>query len=257
VQIPASVTSIRDRAFGVCESLTDVYYGGTQEEWNAISIGSENWGLDEATIHFNSTGGDVETDITEVFQDVFGNDWFVDSVRFVYDNGMMSGDAGYFKPHDNMTRAMMVTTLYRLAGEPAVTDYTALYTLSDVYADMWYTDAVCWAYNTGVTTGYPDRGIFGTDDSVTREQLATFLYRYAENRNLSTTESGDLSELLNAKQVSSYAKEAMEWSVGVGLISGMESNVNGVTVYDLAPQGSATRAQLATILMRFCQYYKI
>ena len=217
----------------------------------AIMRLGENAGLNVEAI------GESSEPVTEVFNDVNDYDWFKDSVQYVYDKGMMSGDAGNFKPEDQMTRAMVVTTLYRLSNTPTVNDYTALTLFSDIEKNSWYTDAVCWAYNTGVTTGYPDRMLFGSYDSVTRQQLATFLYRYASNEGLNTSTRTDFTGMVGADKVDGYATEAMQWAVGVGLISGKEVWIDGVKVYDLAPQETATRAQMATILMRFCEYYGI
>ncbi len=261
IEIPNSVTNIGEFAFDDCTSLTDVHYKGTEEEWNAISIASYNEPLINATFHFNPPETDDETKVTEIFTDVFENDWFVEAVQFVYDNGMMSGNAGSFTPNENMTRAMMVTTLYRLSGSPNVTDYKATSLFSDVEAGSWYEDAVNWAYNTNVTTGYTDSNgnstHFGSNDKVTREQLAVFLHRYAKTQGYDVSVRADITNYVGYSEISDYASEAMEWAVGVGLISGLQSEENGIEIYDLAPKGNATRAQLATILMRFCKYYQI
>ncbi len=263
VKIPASVTLIDECAFLYCENLTDVYYGGTEEMWSEIYFGPYTDEVQNATIHFegqgDNPGEDEKPEVTDVFSDVRAEDWFVDSIQFVYDNGMMSGSDGSFKPYDNMTRAMMVTTLYRLCGSPSIAGTLASNFFHDVESGSWYENAVTWAYDTNVTTGYTDADgnptHFGSYDNVTREQLAVFLYRYAEMQGYDVTVRGNISGYVGANNVSDYAKSSMEWAVGVGLISGIESNVNGVTIYDLAPKGSATRAQLATILMRFCGYF--
>ncbi len=192
-----------------------------------------------------------------VFEDVYENDWFVEEVEYVYENGIMSGDGGKFMPYEQMTRAMMVTTLYRLMEKPSVEDYTATSAFSDVEAGSWYEDAVNWAYNEDVTTGYPDRMLFGSYESVTREQLAVFLYRYANLQGFDVSAQTELTGYVGVDSISEYAKEGMSWAVATGLITGIEIEENGTTVYDLAPQGSATRAELATILMRYCEYYGI
>ena len=232
IVIPSTLSAVGTAAFTACTSLSDVYFNGTQEEWEALAIS----GMSDATIHF-AESNDVK--VEDIFKDVVSADWFANSVLFVYENGMMSGSDGYFKPHDNMTRAMMVTTLYRLSGSPAVTEYKATELFSDVAAGAWYEDAVNWAYNTGVTTGYTDAAgnptRFGSEDSVTREQLAVFLYRYAGLQGYDTTVRADITGYVGYNKVSDYAKEAMQWAVGAGLISGVESVVNGATVYDLAP----------------------
>ena len=118
----------------------------------------------------------------------------------------------------------------------------------------WYTDAICWAYNTGVATGNTSTMTFQTNDPVTRQQLAAFFYRYAELKGMDMSVEGDISGMLNADQVRDYAKEAVKWAVGWGLISGSEgTDANGQIVYDLAPLATASRAQLAAILQRFCE----
>ena len=197
---------------------------------------------------------DPAEEVCEAFSDVKHGAWYEAAVQYVYDNGIMSGNNGLFTPSGNITRAQLVTTLYRLAGSLEVTDYSAVKELTDVQPGKWYTDAVCWAYNTGITTGNTSTKAFGMNDPVTRQQLASFVYRYAEYKELDVTVRGNLSGLLNAEKVSKYAKDAVEWAVGTGLISGSEvTDSHGNTVYDLNPGGNTTRAQAATILMRFCE----
>ena len=153
-----------------------------------------------------------------------------------------------------VTRAQVVTTLYRMEGSPEVTDYTACEIFPDVKEGKWYTDAICWAYNTGVATGNTSTMNFQTNDPVTRQQLAAFFYRYAELKGMDMSVEGDISGMLNADQVRDYAKEAVKWAVGCGLISGSEqTDANGQMIYDLAPLATASRAQLAAILQRFCE----
>ena len=195
-----------------------------------------------------------EGDACVDFKDVTHGAWYEEEVQFVYDAGLMSGNDGLFDPSGNVTRAQVVTTLYRLAGEPKVSDYSACDDLVDVEAGKWYTDAVCWAYHAGVTTGGTTTKMFNMNTAVTRQQIATFFFRYADYMGLDTEARGDISSMLNAGQVSSYAKDAVEWAVGTGLISGSETpGANGETLYDLKPKATATRAQLAAILQRFCE----
>jgi hypothetical protein len=166
----------------------------------------------------------------------------------------MSGNDGLFNPTGNVTRAQVVTTLYRLAGSPEVTDYSACDELSDVLPGKYYTDPVCWAYNTGVTTGNTSTMTFNVSTPVTRQQLASFFYRYAEYKGYDVSGKADISSMLNADKVSSYALTYVEWAVGAGIISGSETTgANGAVAYDLKPQATATRAQLAAILQRFCE----
>lgn len=179
------------------------------------------------------------------FSDVGEDDWYFGAVRYVYENGMMTGTGdGLFSPGLTTSRAMIVTILYRLEDGPA--PMSAIFeSFSDVQADAWYAGAVAWAGKNSVVSGYDD-GRFGPDDAITREQLAAILYRYVSLKGLDVSASASLDSFTDASSVSSYADEAMRWAVGSGLISGKGNNI-------LDPLGSATRAEAAAILMRFCQ----
>ncbi|SBW04877.1 exported hypothetical protein [uncultured Eubacteriales bacterium] len=180
---------------------------------------------------------------TNSFADVRSGAWYYDAVKYAVQNGLFTGTTTTtFGPETDMSRAMLVTVLYRLEGKPAV---TAGATFTDVENGQWYTDAVRWANATGIITGY-DSGMFGTNDSVTREQLAAILYRYADYKGYDTTGADDLSAYSDASGVSPYARSAMEWAVDAGLIT-------GITTGGLLPGDSASRAQVATILMRFVE----
>jgi len=137
---------------------------------------------------------------------------------------------------------MLVTVLYRLESQPAVSGSSAF---DDVAADQWYTDAVVWATGNGIINGLGN-GKFGTDDPVTREQMAVILYRYAENCGYDTTARANLSGYTDAANISAYAQEAMSWANAMGL-------VNGRTATSLAPTGTATRAEVAAIFHRFVE----
>lgn len=176
------------------------------------------------------------------FTDVNTTDWFYDAVQFAYDKGMMSGtSATTFSPSSTTTRGMIVTVLHRMEGTPEATGMS----FADVPAGQWYSNAVAWASANGVVSGYGN-GKFGPGDAITREQMATILYRYSQSKDYDTTKSSDISTFSDAAQVSSYATEAMKWAVASSLISGVGNNT-------LAPKGNATRAQVATVLMRYCQ----
>ena len=194
-------------------------------------------------------------EVCEIFTDVNHGVWYELYVQYVYDKELMSGNDGLFKPTENVTRAQLVTTIYRLAGSPEVTDEAACEAFEDVKADKFYTAAVCWAYNEGIATGNPDTGLFGTNDTLTRQQMAAFFFRFAQYMDVDTSASADISNLQRADEVSGYAKEAVEWAVGSGLISGslVGTDENGAEIRDLNPKGATTRAQLATILQRFCE----
>ena len=190
-------------------------------------------------------------DVSDVFPDIKHGAWYEPGIQYVYDHGFMSGNNGLFSPTSDITRAQLVTTLYRLSGKPTITDTAAVSEFSDIAEGTYYTDAVCWAYTNGITTG--SNGKFDPTGKLTRQQMAAFFFRYADYAGLDTVVRGDISSMLNADKVSTYAKEPIEWAVGTGLISGSDVTVNGIKKKDLNPKGNTTRAQVATILMRFCE----
>ncbi len=191
--------------------------------------------------------------VQEVFKDVVAGEWYVDAVQYVYDNGLMSGYEDEFTPQGTMTRAMIVTTLYRMEDSPKVTDTTAYDKFVDMKAGDWYKDAVAWALNEGIATGDPVNMKFNPNAGVTRQELAAFLYRYTQYQGGTVTETSDLAGLKNADKVDSWALTEVKWAVGKGLISGLaEVKDNQIVGYDLAPKSGATRAQMATILKRYC-----
>ena len=191
----------------------------------------------QATFTQNQSG-------TLPFTDVKTGDWFYEAVQYVYDKGMMTGvSADRFAPASTTTRGMIVTILYRLENEPAVSGGSAF---TDVESGAWYADAVAWAAANDIVNG-TSATTFAPNSPITREQMATMLYRFAQYKGMdAVTLQENLTGYPDGDQVSDYAIPAMNWAVGQGLIAGME---NGT----LVPQGSATRAQVATILMRFCE----
>ena len=173
------------------------------------------------------------------FTDVQESSWFYDAVAYVYGNGLMNGMTDTaFAPGVTMTRGMLVTILYRMAGSPAVSGAAGF---GDVPAGAYYADAAAWAAANGIVTGY-DADTFAPDAPITREQLAAILYRCAG----ASGDNAALDGFTDAASVSGYASGAMAWAVDAGLITGMGDGT-------LAPQGSATRAQTAVILMRFAK----
>lgn len=177
----------------------------------------------------------------EPFIDVDENDWFYDAVTYVYSEGMMDGVSDtQFAPNSNLTRGMVVTMLYRLEDEPRVTGSSGF---DDVASGAWYADAVTWAAENGIVNGVSDAE-FAPNDNITREQLAAILYRYAEYNDYDVSGRDDLSEFTDRSSISSYALDAMRWAVDEGLIT-------GITDTTIEPQGTATRAQAATMFMRF------
>lgn len=187
----------------------------------------------------------VSEDATKTaYADVFGTDWFADAVRYVTEKGIMSGtDKTTFDPKLDTTRGMIVTILYRLENEPNAS--AAAFT--DVAADKYYANAVGWASTNGIVKGYSNT-IFAPEDKITREQLAAILYRYAQYKNydVSVGEETNILSYADAQSVSEYAIPAIQWACGAGVVSGKPDN-------RLDPQGSATRAEVAAMLMRFCE----
>lgn len=176
------------------------------------------------------------------FTDVQADVWYADAVKYVFEQGLMSGiSAQQFGPDSTVTRGQVVTILWRLAGSPTVSGKT----FTDVSASVWYADAVAWASTNGVVSGY-ESGLFGPEDQVTREQLAAILYRYALISGKDTEKTADLSGYTDSVTISTWAPQALKWAVGSGLISGTGANT-------LSPRGTATRAQIAVILQNYCK----
>lgn len=186
---------------------------------------------------------ETTTPETVAFSDVSESDWFYKGVSYVVENGMMNGvGENQFAPNAPLTREMLAVVLYNMEKQP---ESTGVNPFADVKADMWYTDAIVWANANGIVAGYDD-STFGLGDSITREQLATILYRYAQLKGYDVTEKADLTGYTDSESISDYAVEAMQWANANGI-------VNGMTETTLAPQGTATRAQVATMLMNFCE----
>lgn len=179
------------------------------------------------------------------FTDVVPGAWYEDCVRYVYENGLMEGVADtLFDPDGTTTRAQIVTILYRLEGEPAVTDGSIF---TDVAEGTWYTDAVSWAAANEIVDGYGG-GLFGPNDPVKREQLAAILHRYAvyKGYDVSIGENTNILSYTDFEQLSEWAIPAMQWACGTGII-------NGTSESTITPQGEATRVQVAAMLQRFCE----
>ena len=182
------------------------------------------------------------------YVDVEKDDWFYDAVYYNYFAGTMTGlDPTHFGPDQSLARAQFAVILYRMNDTPEV-EYEAIF--PDVEEEVWYTDAVLWAADTGVVTGYTDTGKFGPSDLINREQMAVMMYRYANYKGYESDAPADISGYKDAGKVSAFAEEAMEWAVGNGIISGKDEG----TVLD--PQGNATRAECATIIMRFIEKFE-
>ena len=175
------------------------------------------------------------------FTDVSPEQWYYAAVRYVCEQGIMSGvSATHFAPERTLTRAMVVQILYNMAGKPAV----GAEAFTDVMPSDWYCNAVAWAAEQNVVNGVGD-GKFAPEAPVTREQLAAILWRHAKTQGKDVSQTDDLTAFADAETVSAYAADAMQWAVGAGLINGMDGR--------LVPQGHATRAQAAAIFMRYCE----
>ena len=176
----------------------------------------------------------------EPFYDVRPGDWFYDAVIWAYENGIMDGmDIGWFQPDGTVSRAMAVTVLYRMEGQPAVSGSSGF---TDVVSGSWYDDAVTWASKNGIVLGVTE-DTYRPNDPVTREQLAAILFRYADYKGYDTSASADLTGCADYAEVSAYAVPALRWACGCGIIDGSAGKLD--------PRSGATRAQLATMLMRF------
>lgn len=205
---------------------------------------------------FEMPKGDVEIEVSFAliedetvkanFADVAADAWYADAVQYVYENGMMSGTSKTtFSPNLTTTRGMIVTILYRLEGSPDLSNENLGYPYADVDANAYYADAVYWARQNGIVFGMSAEQ-FAPNDAITREQMAAILYRYAQFKGYDVSAKADLSVYTDAAQVSTYATDAMAWANGAQLIAGTSQAT-------LTPAGNATRAQVATILMRFCE----
>ena len=201
----------------------------------------------DGTYTFTMPNGQVTVTVTFAeaplpFPDVTEGDWFYDAVVYAYENGLMDGVGdNLFAPNSQTTRAQLVTILYRLEGQPAVSSDLPF---TDVESGTWYTDAILWAAQNNIVNGVNDTE-FAPGADITREQLVTILYRYAESKGYDVSASADLSGYPDADQVQDYAQPAMAWAVAEGIVEGVDGTLN--------PAGNASRAQIATILMRFCE----
>ena len=194
------------------------------------------WRVDENP----NTGANPFTDVSE-------KDWFYGDVMFVYENGLMLGTSKtLFSPHGTATRGMMATILWRMEGSPVPKGKNSF---TDVEAGKWYADAITWTAENGIFAGY-GKDKFGPDDPITREQLAAIFYRYADYKGYDLTVKGNLDKFRDADKITDYAKTAMQWAVGSGLVKGKSGNL-------LDPQGTATRAEIAAMLHRFIEKYEL
>ena len=179
------------------------------------------------------------------FTDVPESKWFYNSVKWAYENGLLTGASDtIFNPNGPMTRGMLVTVLYRKEGRP---DVVVTNKFPDVNPKKYYAPAIIWASENNLVSGYSN-GNFGPEDSITREQIAKILYLYADYKGFDTSNFADISSYKDAANVSGYAKKYMQWAVAEGLIKGSNGELN--------PKGNATRAEISAILKRFVERYE-
>lgn len=258
VTFGSSLQEIVGGAFDGCASLRDLYYGADTAHWNAVSVGTYGYNDPLYRVLIHTTDGTLQIpDDRTPFADVATDAWYIDAVRYVYDEKLMVGVGECrFAPEGAVTRAMVVTPLWRREGSEVV-DENYGQPFSDI-GGAWYTEPVTWAISKEIVKGYPlpftgePTGVFyyfAPEQNVTREELAAFLYRYAGAIGMDTSARADLSSFADQAKVSDWAKEAIEWCVAVRIIDGMTEG--GAQI--LQPQGTATRAQFAAMLMRFME----
>ena len=239
-----TITAVPDDGFTL-ETLSVSDKNGNRIELTKKSETSYTFKMPASQVTVSATFTEIVVEPEPVvlpFDDISQSAWYYGAVEYVYSNDMMQGtSATTFSPEVEMGRGMIATVLYRLENKPAHTGSTSF---SDVGVNEWYTDAIQWAAENGIMNGYGNNQ-FGPMDSVTREQLALILYNYTASKGISVTTAGDLSSFRDAQNTSDWAEEAISWAVGVGLLSGKG---NGI----LDPTGTATRAEVAQILMNYC-----
>ena len=237
-----TITATPDQGYQVnAVTVTDRFGDAVQVTENAD--GTYTFTMPNGQVTITATFVETEAPVGEPFLDVNEGDWFYDAVAYAYENGLMDGVGGNrFAPNSATTRAQLVTILYRLEGQPAVSGDLPF---TDVEAGTWYTNAVVWAAQNGIVNGVGD-DTFAPGNDLTREQLVTILYRYAESKGYDVSASADLAGYPDGEEIQAYAREAMAWAVAENIIQGMEDDT-------LKPAGNASRAQIATILMRFCE----
>lgn len=223
------------------DTLTVTDKDGKAVELTKVSDTKYTFKMPASKVTVKAAFAEEEIVSTLPFSDVGVDDWFYEAVQYVYENGMMNGVGhNLFAPSSNLTRGMIAQVLYNLEGTPAAGNGV----FTDVAADQWYADAVNWAAANDIVGGYGN-GKFGPEDDITREQMAQILYNYAAFKGYDVSVQGDLSTFNDGARISDWALSAMKWAVGSGLLQGYNGSLN--------PTGTATRAEVAQILMNFCE----
>ena len=220
----------------------------TDKNGNTVKLtdkgnGKYTFTMPGSQVTVNASFAKTSSSPVDSFLDVNTGAWYYDAVKYAVENGLMSGTGTYtFEPNTTLSRGMIAQMLYALEGKPSISSAN---NFTDVSSSDWYDKAASWAQSKGIITGYED-GRFGPNDPLTREQLALILYNYAKSEGHSTSTKADLSKFADGTSTSPWAQQAMSWAVGEGLLSGRGVNM-------LYPTGTATRAEVATILMRFIE----
>ena len=246
-RVNGSVPSVALKDYELTGNATVVWFY-TDDYSN--DYGSESWNDDSSssssgTTTTPTTPANPVPDKTMPFTDVKSNDWYYSSVQYAYDNGLFSGVShDSFAPGDSMDRSMLVTVLHSLDGKPAAGKGG----FTDVADGAWYANAVAWAAEHGIVSGVSDSA-FAPNGAITREQLAVMLYRYAQYKGYDVSKTADLSGYADQGSISDWAAQAVQWACGSGLMTGRSAN-------SLAPAGTLTRAEAATMLKAFCENVK-
>ena len=206
------------------------------------------WGVIRPDFSMDGSPSQPVQPVLPKYTDVAESDWFYNEVNYVFEKGLMTGlTPNTFGPYEPSGRAQFATILYRMEGSPQITYRNQF---SDVLEGEWYSNPVIWANDAKIVFGYDNLTLFGTGDSITREQMTVMLLRYAQYKGYDTSQRADFGSYKDASSVSGFARESMEWAVSKGIISGKD---NG-TIID--PQGNALRAECAAIMKRFMESHK-
>ena len=225
------------------KDIGDPFYSGlsSSDEKNKTENETEESTEENGEEQKEETANNAFTEVT--FADVGKDDWYYESVRFVYENNLMKGTSNGFEPESKMTRAMLVTVLYRMANPESVEN---THGFTDVSEGKWYTDAVAWAASNGIVNGISATE-FAPDSDITREQMALIIYRFAKMQGIDTTDASTLENFTDIKDVSDWAIDAIRWANKTELVTGTSQTT-------LSPKATATRAQVAKVLMCFCEH---
>lgn len=237
-----TITVDPDKGY-VLETLTVLDKNGKEVHLTKKADNKYTFKMPSGKVTVEASFAKTSSSPVDSFLDVNTGAWYYDAVKYAVENGLMSGTGTYtFEPNTTLSRGMIAQMLYALEGKPSVSSAN---NFTDVSSSDWYDKAASWAQSKGIITGYED-GRFGPNDPLTREQLALILYNYAKSEGHSTSTKADLSKFADDTSTSPWAQQAMSWAVGEGLLSGRGVNM-------LYPTGTATRAEVAQIMMNFCE----